>query len=334
MNMFFSIIIPAYNASSTIASSLRSLDAQSFKDYEVIVVDDGSVDNTYEIVQSMAASNSRIRVIRQRNCGPLIARQTAISSASGMYLIFLDSDDMLRKDALYVIHNAVINADEPDIVSYNYTRSEDFSSAEKSQLKAGIYVGSEYQRVKEKVCAGRFCNLWDKAVKRSCVDLNANYSSHTGFMHGEDFWQLLQIVDHSSSLLQLDQTLYFYRDTSGSSTSRFRMRQLEDIVQVNSALIACAQKWGGKCPYYAVIGETRQYVNLLKIVVRSASTTSCKEKEMREIREVMMNKGVFIRSSSAKLRSDDRLVLFLLERERYSLVINILMTVEKIKQIM
>jgi len=172
--MFFSIIIPAYNASSTIASSLRSLDAQSFKDYEVIVVDDGSVDNTYEIVQSMAASNSRIRVIRQRNGGPLIARQTAISSASGMYLIFLDSDDMLREDALCIIHNAVINTDEPDIVSYHYTRFEDFSSAEKSQLKAGIYAGAEYQRVKEKVCAGRFCNLWDKAVKRSCVDLNAN----------------------------------------------------------------------------------------------------------------------------------------------------------------
>ena len=111
------------------------------------------------------------------------------------------------------------------------------------------------------------------------------------------------------------------------------MRQIEDIVQVNTALIACAQKWGGRCPNYAVIGETRQYVNLLKIVVGSHSTPLCKKKAMREIRGIMMNKGVFIRSSGAKLRSDDRLVLFLLERERYSSVIKILTTVEKIKRI-
>lgn len=93
---FVSVIVPAYNAAAFVGRTLASLCAQSFRDFEVIVVDDGSTDGTAQVVRDMAAHDGRIRLVQQANGGVAAARNRALSEARGPYVANLDSDDLWR----------------------------------------------------------------------------------------------------------------------------------------------------------------------------------------------------------------------------------------------
>jgi glycosyltransferase involved in cell wall biosynthesis len=96
MNLSLSVIIPAYNVAEYITDSICSALAQTFSDLEVIVVDDGSTDATYEMAASV--KSDRLRIIRQTNAGPAVARNTGIRAAQGEYIGFLDADDLWYPD--------------------------------------------------------------------------------------------------------------------------------------------------------------------------------------------------------------------------------------------
>lgn len=89
-----SIIMPAFNAGSCINESIDSVQSQTYQDWELLIVDDGSCDNTLDIVKKYSIEDKRIVVISQSNSGPAIARQNAIDNASYRYIAFLDSDDI------------------------------------------------------------------------------------------------------------------------------------------------------------------------------------------------------------------------------------------------
>lgn len=93
-----SVIIPAYNSEKYIGKSIESVQTQLFQNWELIVVDDGSKDNTFNVAESYANLDNRIRVIHQKNAGPGIARNTGIAAANGDYIVFFDSDDYVEKD--------------------------------------------------------------------------------------------------------------------------------------------------------------------------------------------------------------------------------------------
>jgi glycosyltransferase involved in cell wall biosynthesis len=94
------VIVPAYNAAETIEPAIESVRAQTDPSFELIAVDDGSTDATQDLIRRMAAEDERIRVIRQDNAGPSAAREAAMGRASGTYLTFLDSDDLLMPSYL------------------------------------------------------------------------------------------------------------------------------------------------------------------------------------------------------------------------------------------
>lgn len=89
-----SIIMPIYNVENTVNESIDSALAQTFKDFELLIIDDGSPDKSYEMCVARAAQDSRIRIIRQKNKGLAGARNTGVQHAQGEYLAFLDSDDL------------------------------------------------------------------------------------------------------------------------------------------------------------------------------------------------------------------------------------------------
>lgn len=96
--MMISVIIPAYNIEDCIERCIRSVCAQTYRDLEIIVVDDGSSDRTADIAEELAISDSRIRVIRKENGGTSSARNTGIDNARGEYLGFTDADDFISPD--------------------------------------------------------------------------------------------------------------------------------------------------------------------------------------------------------------------------------------------
>ncbi|HDP79095.1 MAG TPA: glycosyltransferase [Mesotoga infera] len=114
-----SVIIPAYNAESTIIRTVRSILLQNYENIEVIVVDDGSTDNTANELKSISGDNQRVRLVTQNNQGVSVARNRGIQDARGEYIVFLDSDDFLEPEFVSVLVS-IISSTDSDIAFCSY----------------------------------------------------------------------------------------------------------------------------------------------------------------------------------------------------------------------
>lgn len=112
-----SVVIPLYNKESSIKDTLHSVLSQNFNDFEVVIVNDGSTDNSVDVVKTI--KDSRIRLIEQKNGGPSKARNTGILNAKGDWIVLLDADDQLLPNALNTFSIAILNYPEVDIVDAN-----------------------------------------------------------------------------------------------------------------------------------------------------------------------------------------------------------------------
>lgn len=108
-----SIVIPLYNKETSIANSLNSIFQQEFSDFEVVIVDDGSTDNSVSIVESR--QNSHIKLIKQKNGGPSKARNTGVLHASGEWILFIDADDEMLPNALKYFKQYIENVPDADM---------------------------------------------------------------------------------------------------------------------------------------------------------------------------------------------------------------------------
>lgn len=115
----FTVIVPIYNTETYLDKCLDSVIGQSYDDYEVVCVDDGSTDGSADILQRYAAQEPRIRIIRQENHGIGSARNTGLRAAKGDYILFLDSDDWLEADTLQTL---VCHTDGNDMVCFGGRR--------------------------------------------------------------------------------------------------------------------------------------------------------------------------------------------------------------------
>ena len=119
---FFTIGIPVYNVEKYVAACLDRVLGQSFGDFEVILVDDGSPDRSIDIISEYASVDSRIRIIRKPNCGVAAARNTMLYNAQGRYLYFIDSDDTMCEGALENAYNHIVKENYPDILQAGYRK--------------------------------------------------------------------------------------------------------------------------------------------------------------------------------------------------------------------
>src|SRR5688572_11938068 len=105
MNPFFSVILPTYNRAHLISKAIESMLAQSYQSWELIIVDDGSTDNTKEVISGF--SDARINYIYQKNSERSAARNNGIAHSRGRYICFLDSDDYFMTNHLENMHKAI-----------------------------------------------------------------------------------------------------------------------------------------------------------------------------------------------------------------------------------
>lgn len=132
MDIKISIVVPVYNVEDYLQQCLDSLENQTFKDFEVITINDGSKDNSLEILKINKNKFKNYRIINQQNSGLSAARNAGINIAVGEYIMFLDSDDMLEKDALETIYK-LIKQQNLDLVTFDMMNFND--SKEKIQYK-------------------------------------------------------------------------------------------------------------------------------------------------------------------------------------------------------
>ena len=104
------IVMPCFNSARTIESAIASIRAQTFGDWELVVIDDGSTDGSDVLVRELAAHDCRIRIVCQRNSGPAVARNRGVQITTAQFVAFLDSDDAWDPDHL-ALHAANLQAD-------------------------------------------------------------------------------------------------------------------------------------------------------------------------------------------------------------------------------
>lgn len=122
--MLISIVVPIYNAEKFLKKSVESVISQSYKNIELLLVDDGSTDRSKDICQRYALIDNRIKIILQINKGPAAARNTGVRQATGDFVFFLDADDFIEKDALKVLVTKYKKY-QADIVMSNFNKVED-----------------------------------------------------------------------------------------------------------------------------------------------------------------------------------------------------------------
>lgn len=240
--MLFSIIVPAYNAERYLPECLASVDAQTFRDYEVIIVDDGSTDETSCIADTYAQSKCNVTVLHRENEGPLLARRAGLKIARGQYAVFVDSDDGLHPEALQCIHDAITGTDA-DIVSFRYCRSKDFGRSDTpSPLSTGLYSGKEITDGRKHLCEGRFNEMWGKAIRLNLFDLSVDYIQYNKIKHGEDLLQLLPVFDKGSP--RSVAWMMFSTSTARTTPPRLRPIRLRSYPTSGSSTAHCSNTRG------------------------------------------------------------------------------------------
>jgi len=185
--MFFSIIIPVYNVEQYLAECVDSILSQTFEDYEVILIDDGSPDRSGAICDEYALRDDRIKVIHKENSGVSDTRNTGMKVAKGEYILFLDSDDGLFDETVLMrLYKRVEEKQFPDVLiqDLNYGLKE-VCDGQTLLLK----VLQTWDKNKELDTV-----VWNKLFKRQYLIENSIYFLK-GYVHEDDYWVPIAIVN-------------------------------------------------------------------------------------------------------------------------------------------
>lgn len=307
--MRFSVVVPVFNADAYLSACLESVLRQTFTDYEVIVVDDGSTDGSGAIADGYSNSYKQVRVLHCENQGPFLARRQGIKSCTGDYVVFLDADDALRGDALDII-SSHIDDTHADIVSFRFSRCDDFSTKDGlSILASGLYCGKEYELFKQAVCSGLSVSLWGKAIRLCRIDVSADYGALKKFRLAEDLYQLLYIVDSASSFAHTEDVLYYYRTNDSSSTAKYKHTYIDDTERVAKSLIEFGRQW--EMGDAAIGGALRLYVSLSKIFADSSDDFErcVSKRELAQISASLSALAPSVSEAVSHMRFDYRVLL-------------------------
>lgn len=210
LDPFFSIIIPAYNVKHVIRRCLASVLNQTFEDYEVIIVNDGSADDTCKVVEEYSTRDKRIRTVEHDdNRSLLAARISGMQEATGEYIFFVDSDDYIDEKTCETLHNH-LSKKRADIVEYSYVTEP-----------GKEMVSASCQNVKpEDVLHGRHCEtVWNKCYSRNLVERSLDQMESFYCNMGEDGYFSTIFFANCDCFYGIENALYHYVGISGMSNN-------------------------------------------------------------------------------------------------------------------
>lgn len=200
-----SVIIACYNSEEYIAETLHSVLSQSFRDFEVIVVNDGSTDKSLEILEKFKALDSRLKIINQSNTYYIQARHNALPQAQGEFLLFLDSDDKIRLDYLQKAYEVFIKNPNIDVVycDVQYFEREDIIWHCKSEFSLQDILRDNQLPIAS-------------LIRRTAFEKVGGYDTKLFAFEDWDLWIRLKYC--GSQFAHLPETLFWYRKRSSANS--------------------------------------------------------------------------------------------------------------------
>lgn len=215
MNAKYSIIVPIYNAEKYLEECLESIIRQTYKNFEVILIDDGSTDKSEDIYSKYVKNDQRFKKIKKDNEGVSSTRNLGLSKASGKYIIFVDSDDYCDKNMLEKIDQRL--EEDIDIVSFGYFKK--YKNVV-SKIKPGIIEKSEDYELSIYDGEEILGYLWNKVFSNEIIKSN-KIRFNKDIHYSEDLIFVTEYFKFVKKFLIIEDCLYFYRMRKNSSTFNF-----------------------------------------------------------------------------------------------------------------
>jgi glycosyltransferase involved in cell wall biosynthesis len=240
-----SIVIPVYNGEKYLPQCLESILSQTFSDFEIIIVDDGSNDSTGQILDNFAMKDSRIRPVHQKNGGSASARNTAISMVKADYLSIIDADDVLDSDMFEVLFS-IRDKTNSDVCACSYVIEEGKEQIAPKEHQPSIPNPIVFNSKKEilKSMVGS-CNsisgfVWNKIYKRSIV---GDCRFKEGISFGDDVLFSWQVLSNPSiaKVAFINLPMYHYRIINSSVTRTVSYKKRFDMVNSYEYMLVDSQ---------------------------------------------------------------------------------------------
>lgn len=220
-----SVIMPVYNIENYLTRALECLINQTFKDLEIILIDDGSTDESGKICDKYQKKDSRFKVIHQKNSGVSVARNVGLKAATGKYIGFVDSDDVISLEMYEVLYRN-IKSILADVSVCNYQSfSEAVPTLINNDNRLVCYTGNEV--IKDLISDGKITNfLWNKLFKK---ELFNEIIFPEGKIY-EDMYVLPKIFEKAKKVCYTESKLYGYYQRSNSYVNNYTMIKNENYL--------------------------------------------------------------------------------------------------------
>lgn len=242
----FSIIVPIYNVEKYLRHCLDSIRSQTYPNFELILVNDGSTDSCGEICEEYQAKDERIQIINQENRGLLAARRIGIKAATGDYIIHVDSDDYIINTLLEKLYDKILET-ECDLLLYGYSRADNAGNILKSISFDELPTTDGYVARKEIIRAmltgTQYNSLWAKCAKKAIVDSDTDYSIYGRLMIMEDLFQSIPLIEKADKICIIKEPLYIYRVVPGSMSLQIRRDYIHHFMTVFDRLYKLVQEY-------------------------------------------------------------------------------------------
>ena len=239
-----SIIVPFYQAERTLSSTVRSVVDQDFIDWELILIDDGSMDSGAKIAEDWKEKDSRIVFLKEPNRGRSVARNLGIMHSKGDWIAFLDADDRLTKKALSILMGGAMGAGlvcggyEPTSVDYSACDIASISPVDFIRL---IVIPEEREKSKRTSLDGLFeRTIWGK-LYRSDIIKKHGIKFEPQLELGEDALFNIQYVKHIEYISIMNDTTYLYNRTNEGTVRCYKKDQVWDLI---ASIRSCSKEFG------------------------------------------------------------------------------------------
>lgn len=256
-----SVIVPVYNVEKYLEECLDSIQNQTYSDIEVILVNDGSLDNSKDICEKYCKEDNRFKLINQANQGQSVARNHGVAASTGEFIAFVDSDDIIRQDYLEVLIRYM--SEEVDIVESQFTvHKKEFFNENYKEINV-IFEGDSEEAVKAVPKHVLSVNPVTKLYRRSVVEA-------VPYLEGlifEDIYSGVGMLKYIRRIIKSDYTGYYYRQHVTSTMHRTFTEKNLNVFTVSDKLIDLYSDRENLLPYigsYLVHVTTMHYQDYIR----------------------------------------------------------------------
>lgn len=242
-----SILMPVYNSEKYIKDTIKLIKNQTFTNWELIIVNDGSTDDSREICEDFSKNDSRIKVIHKENTGVSDTRNVAIKNANGKYIGFVDSDDKIHKNMFETLINN-IEKDNTDLIICGFIEERIVEEKLVSSVVKKYYPKDKISMENMKIKFMDFANsemlnpLWNKVYKREIIE-KYNVKFDKNFKTGEDFIFNLDYLLNVQDISFCNEGFYYYaKRSNGSITHQYIDNMYGKGIEIHNKLESFLKK--------------------------------------------------------------------------------------------